>query len=160
MPDVMPQIHAPSGSELYDFEADPAVELGRRVPDWGADDLFDHAPRRRSRKAVAARERRVSGPMPVRRYEGPAPTDESPVVPAQARPALHLVPDPEPAPAGRRTVTITGRPGVLAHTERRRPPRTVEERIGHRPDRVAGWAFGMGMLLILIAVSTADAAPL
>jgi hypothetical protein len=62
----------------------------------------------------------------------------------------------EPA-AGRRTVTITGRPGLAAAparppvTERRRPARTVDERIGGRPDRVAGWAFGMGLLLIVVA---------
>ena len=60
-------------------------------------------------------------------------------------------------PAGRRTVTITGRPGrsgVEARppaTARRRPARTVDERIGGRPDRVAGWAFGMGLVLIVVA---------
>lgn len=60
-------------------------------------------------------------------------------------------------PAGRRTVTITGRPGRAAEptrplvAERRRPPRTVGERVGDSPDRVAGWAFGMGILLIVVA---------
>lgn len=168
MHDVMPQIDAPA-REFYDFEADPELELGqhRRVADWGADDLFHHAPRRRSLKAHAARERRLSGPMPVRRFEpSPGPVDESPVPAAQAAPVIEAVAErapgftPEPVPQGRRTVTITGRPGLAASAERRRPSRTVEERIAHRPDRVAGWAFGMGMLLILIAVSTADAAPL
>ena len=64
----------------------------------------------------------------------------------------------EPAgPGGRRTVTITGRPDRLPAPsrpmagDRRRPPRTVDERIGARPDRVAGWAFGMGILLIAVA---------
>jgi hypothetical protein len=56
-------------------------------------------------------------------------------------------------PAGRRTVTITGHPGraLAPAIDRRRPPRTVDERIGGRPDRVAGWAFGMGLLLIVVA---------
>jgi hypothetical protein len=36
----------------------------------------------------------------------------------------------------------------------------MDERVGARPDRVAAWAFGLGLLLILIAVSTADAATL
>lgn len=60
-------------------------------------------------------------------------------------------------PAGRRTVTITGNPGRAPAparplvTDRRRPPRTVGERFGESPDRVAGWAFGMGILLIVVA---------
>lgn len=60
-------------------------------------------------------------------------------------------------PAGRRTVTITGRPDRSSAparplvAERRRPGRSVEEHIGGRPDRVAGWAFGMGILLIVVA---------
>lgn len=54
----------------------------------------------------------------------------------------------EPGLGGRRTVVITGRPA-----DRRRPPRRPEERLGSRPDRVAGWAFGMG--LVLIAVTAA-----
>ena len=59
-------------------------------------------------------------------------------------------------PAGRRTVTITGNPGAVATTrplvtDRRRPPRSVDERIGGRPDRIAGWSFGMGLLLIVVA---------
>jgi hypothetical protein len=59
--------------------------------------------------------------------------------------------------AGRRTVKIGGRPGELqASPVRRRPPRTVSERLGPRPDRVAAWAFALGILLILIAVATAN----
>jgi hypothetical protein len=70
----------------------------------------------------------------------------------------------ERAPNGRRTVLITGRPGAHpaprheAVATRRRPPRTVEERLGARPDRVAAWACGLGVTLILAAVATADAA--
>ena len=61
--------------------------------------------------------------------------------------------------AGRRTVKIGGRPGELhAPPVRRRPPRTAGERLGARPDRVAAWAFVLGILLILIAVATANAA--
>lgn len=61
--------------------------------------------------------------------------------------------------AGRRTVQITGRPDaevISRSPERRRPPRTAGERLGARPDRVAGWAFGLGMLLITVAVGTAQ----
>ena len=39
-------------------------------------------------------------------------------------------------------------------SERRRPPRTVHERLGPRPDRIAAWACALGLLLILIAILT------
>ena len=58
---------------------------------------------------------------------------------------------------GRRTVKIGGRPGEFATPARRRPPRTVSERVGHRPARFAAWAFALGLLLIFIAVATAVA---
>ena len=52
-----------------------------------------------------------------------------------------------PAPAVPRSVEI----------DRRRPPRRAVERVGARPDRVAMWALLMGLLLILVALGTADA---
>jgi hypothetical protein len=70
----------------------------------------------------------------------------------------------EPEPAGRPTKVITGRPGEgprplpVVRSERRRPPRTPAEWIGPRPERIVGWAFALGLLLILIAITTADAA--
>jgi hypothetical protein len=70
----------------------------------------------------------------------------------------------EPEPAGRPTKVITGRPGEsprplpVVRAERRRPPRTPAEWIGPRPERIVGWAFALGLLLILIAITTADAA--
>ena len=58
---------------------------------------------------------------------------------------------------GRRTVKIGGRPAEFhSASTRRRPPRTVHERLGPRPDRIAAWAFALGLLLILIAVATAS----
>jgi hypothetical protein len=70
----------------------------------------------------------------------------------------------------RRTVEIRGRtvpaPPVPRAVEfdravdfpRRRPARLPIERMGARPDRMALWALVMGVLLILVAVTTADAA--
>jgi hypothetical protein len=69
-------------------------------------------------------------------------------------------------PAGRPTKVITGRPGEaprplpVVRSERRRPPRTPAEWVGPRPERIVGWAFALGLLLILIAITTADAATL
>ena len=56
--------------------------------------------------------------------------------------------------AERRTVTITGHP---------QPPRRrsspAQQRIAARPDRVALWAFLLGLFLVLVAAVTANAAP-
>jgi hypothetical protein len=77
-----------------------------------------------------------------------------------------IEPPPERAPNGRRTTVITGRPEgaprplSLVAPERRRPARTPAEWIGPRPERIVAWAFVLGLLLILIAISTADAATL
>ena len=73
----------------------------------------------------------------------------------------------ERAPSGRRTKVITGRPegaprplSLVPAERRRRPARTPAEWIGPRPERIVAWAFVLGLLLILIAISTADAATL
>jgi hypothetical protein len=55
---------------------------------------------------------------------------------------------------GRRTVKIGGRPEF--HSAPRRPARAVHERVGPRPDRIAAWAFALGLLLIIIAIATAS----
>ena len=63
----------------------------------------------------------------------------------------------------RRTVEIRGRtvppPAIPRSVEldRRRPARRPVERMGPRPDRIAMWALLMGIVLILVAVGTADA---
>jgi hypothetical protein len=65
---------------------------------------------------------------------------------------------------GRRTVVIgrSGRPefpsaeAPFVSVSRRRPPQTVAERIGGSPERIVAWAFALGMLLILIAILTAN----
>jgi hypothetical protein len=68
---------------------------------------------------------------------------------------------PAEAPAERRTVKIGGRPEGSLEAARyqrdraRRPRPTAHERVGHRPDRIAMWAFALGLLLILIAILTA-----
>ena len=57
---------------------------------------------------------------------------------------------------GRRTVKIGGRPAEFHPTSGRRPSRAVHERLGPRPDRIAAWACVLGILLILIAIATAN----
>jgi hypothetical protein len=68
----------------------------------------------------------------------------------------------------RRTVSITGRPAdstplrlvedhtpqVIVPRSRRRPPLRVVDRIGTRPDRIAGWAVLLGFVLVLVTIIT------
>jgi len=109
------------------------------------------------------------GSVAARDWDESRGSDESPrAVAAREWEASHgsdaLEPPPERAPNGRRTTVITGRPDraprplSLVRPERRRPARTPAEWIGARPERIVAWAFVLGLLLILIAISTADAA--
>jgi len=65
------------------------------------------------------------------------------------RPDLHVV------EGGRRTVRITGHP-----VPARRRPSAKRQQIVARPDRVALWAVMLGLFMALVAVATANAAPL
>jgi len=89
-------------------------------------------------------------PAPVAR-----PASEHDVVPAAWSPSGGI--------AGRRTVTIRGqvadRYAMPRPSSRRRPERRYE-RSGFRPDRAALWAFVLGLMLILAAVTSAHAATL
>ena len=69
-------------------------------------------------------------------------------------PRLRLV-DEEPAPAERRTITITGNPTPVRS---RRSP--AQAQIAARPDRIAFWAVMLGLFLVAVAAATAHAAPL
>jgi hypothetical protein len=73
------------------------------------------------------------------------------------RPDLRLVePDaPQVEQGERRTVIITGNP---VPARRRRSP--AQAQIAARPDRVALWAFVLGLLLVVVAAATAHAAVL
>jgi hypothetical protein len=107
--------------------------------------------------AVAASETAARADAIARRWEAEGNADEW---------AALMAPPDERAPNGRRTKVITGRPEgaprplTLAPSERRRPSRTPAEWVGPRPERIVAWAFALGLLLILIAISTADAATL
>jgi len=169
---------------LYDqHEDDPA----RRLADWGGDDLFTRMPRPRpvddapaprftpGRRFERDPQRRFARDTEISRASevtaAPAPAERSrtltlvpPPAPAPSEPAtvtthgrsLALVPD---APAGRRTAVVPVRPRPTgAVSQRRRPARTLAEWAGARPERIVAWAFALGLLLILIAISTADAA--
>jgi hypothetical protein len=151
----------------------------RSAPDWGGDEVFSSSPRRRTLHAARQRETvehalprprpsHLARPDRVRserarpdRVHRPAPRVLSASERAEKLQRLEALERPEIAPrfepsaSGRRTVVVTGHPEPRLAPSRRRPAPTVDQRIGHRPDRIAGWAFGLGLLLILIAILTA-----
>jgi hypothetical protein len=64
---------------------------------------------------------------------------------------------PDAAPAG--PSVGSGPQGTLVPSaHRRRAPRALHERVGPRPERIAAWAFALGVVLVLVAVVTASAA--
>lgn len=62
-----------------------------------------------------------------------------------------------PADAPRRTVVIHGR-GAPLPPPSRRAARSVQQRTAARPDRIALWAVLLGLFLVVMAATTADAA--
>jgi hypothetical protein len=154
------------------------------APAWWADvahlrDVYERTDEARRRADLADRRqpRREAAPRrPVevverRRPDVPA-TRPAEIVelgqPAAGRPAPVARRGPHPkgtALPARRTVEIRGRtvpaPAVpRVEIDRRRPQRSAVQRVGPRPDRLALWALLMGLLLILVAVGTADASVL
>ncbi len=89
--------------------------------------------------------------------EPAVPAAATPVAPPRGRferpPPVAAVAAPAPAPvAERRTITITGHP-----TPARRRSTLAERRIAAQPDRIALYAFLLGLLLIAVAAGTAHA---
>ena len=138
----------------------------------------DEARRRADQADLAARRatrerRQVDAEVaPVRRFEADA--TPQPRRRQHADPAPRRAEGPPPvarrggygdavALPGRRTIEIRGRtvpapavPRSIELDRTRRPPRRAIERVGPRPDRVAMWALLMGLVLILVALSTSS----
>lgn len=142
----------------------------RSVSDWGGDELFVQMTRRRFQRATPTAPRRpgaapTSASNPRRGGDQLSPAagalslneavDGStprvrPVHPVDlVRPALLTVIDDD---------DVNGAGALAPASQRHRRSRTLDERVGPRPDRIAAWAFALGLLLILLAVATADAA--
>jgi hypothetical protein len=177
----MPQHEVHGDRAVYDHETeDPRGRRRRNVADWGVgEELFDHmpSPRRRFRAADAPSGRRDMHQRDRRdeftgRREETTAHRREPLVPIDEAPTReHVVIAPEPIAAperempgtavarredaprggveGRRTIVIGGQASLA---RRPRPQRTVGERLGPRPDRIAGWAVALGVLLIIITI--------
>jgi hypothetical protein len=87
-------------------------------------------------------------PTPARRFVRSAERHEAASA-AQPVP-LRAAPEPDPEPE-RRTITITGQP---TPARRRRP--VMDAQLA-QPDRIALWAFLLGLLLVAVAAGTAHA---
>jgi hypothetical protein len=143
--------------------ADPTLARRRRhEADLAAEQHLGHhagaaaTPRRRHEADLAAEQHlghHVGSAATLRRghdMESAAGPHRGPRVPGDGAP-------------GRRTIEIRGRtvpaPAVprTVEVDRRRQQRRAIVRVGARPDRVAMWALLMGLLLILVAIGTADA---
>jgi hypothetical protein len=138
----------------FEDEAPPSEEFAsredaleaRREHDavWAGDEPFAEAADEPAGESFAAA---------AEAFEAGGRFSEEPAAPARSEPDGIVRGGVE----GRRTVKIGGRPAEFhSAPTRRRPARTVHERLGPRPDRIAAWAFALGLLLILIAVATAN----
>jgi hypothetical protein len=88
-------------------------------------------------------------PLRTRRFQRTNPSIDT-SAPAQA-----------PAPISeRRTVTITGRPADRVEARRPRRRSAAQRQLVAQPDRVALWAFLLGLFLVFVAAATATASPL
>ena len=126
------------------------IEVAERLEDESAEAATAQAA---SAQSTATQAPELSQPVPLRpepaprrgRFERSTPAPS----PAPAEPA------PEPV-AERRTITITGRqtPGHAAPARRRRA--VVDAQLA-QPDRIALWAFLLGLLLVAVAAGTAHA---
>ena len=164
---------------LYDHEHDGGPRR-RQADDWGIDESFPRVRGRRFSRAQGGSSRTRRHPVEdwggEEAFDGGSGPDAvaAPDAPQeQAAPGTEAL-GPEPAGAvraaivesdERRTIRIHGRPGELSEiapfvstAARHRPPRTVQEHLAGDPTRIIAWAFMLGLLLILIAVATADAA--
>lgn len=178
----MPQTHAQSWWADVEHLREDFERRGEDSRRSDQDDLARRrAARERRREELEAAREALGDNVPRRRFaESTEPGySRTAHAPGTAKgPVLDFSPEP-PASAAptRRTVQITGRtvpapattparraeaefgPGAdrAGGADRRRPARRPAERIGARPDRVAMWALLMGLMLILVAVGTADA---
>ena len=157
----------------------PGSERRRRpVADWGGDELFNHVPRRRFARTGAGAHARRPSPSPITSHQLRRNADSAlgaPLRDAESRAAgergtstltsLHATVEPPLVTIYEPEVpTAAASPGSVERSyvarDRRRARRSVDERVGPRPDRIAALAFVLGLLLVLLAVATADAAVL
>lgn len=112
------------------------------------------APARRASRDAESREIVLSG------RRGPAAAGVDDDARADPRPPVRGQGSPD-----RRTVRISGQPGIhaelaerraLREIERPRPRTSTVDRMGSRPDRVAMWAVVLGLFLVVLAAMSSS----
>jgi hypothetical protein len=123
------------------------IEVAERLEDESAE-----AATAQSTIAQAATAEAVQAGEPVPLHGDPAPRRGRF---ERSTPAPSAAPAPEPI-AERRTITITGRP-TPGHAAPGRRRRAVVDAQLAQPDRIALWAFLLGLLVVAVAAGTAHA---
>jgi pyruvate/2-oxoglutarate dehydrogenase complex dihydrolipoamide acyltransferase (E2) component len=123
------------------------IEVAERLEDESAE-----AATAQSTSAQAPSAQAVQTAEPVPLHAEPAPRRGRF---ERSTPAPSAAPAPEPI-AERRTITITGRP-TPGHAAPGRRRRAVVDAQLAQPDRIALWAFLLGLLLVAVAAGTAHA---
>jgi rare lipoprotein A len=116
--------------------------------DRGVEARPEPRPRRAPDRAGGAGDASGFAPRRTVRIRGQA-------IPTLAAPHLRPVEDPPDTPSRREPVAE--RPSARPSRSRRPKPRPAE-RVGANPDRIALWAVVLGLLLILVAVTSAQGA--
>jgi|ERR1700742_1566888 len=153
LPDQHQQAAPGSGLSLVEPEDREAVlmQWERKIEQAERGGRFarDEQPAPRAATAEPAPERRSR----FDRFEEALQQDPEPPAESRAERSAPVVSVTPAAPAAqRRTITITGQP-----TPARRRPSLAERHIAAQPDRIALWAFLLGLLLIAVAAGTAHA---
>jgi thiol:disulfide interchange protein len=126
------------------------IEVAERLEDESAEVATAQATSAQATSTEATQATELDEPVPL--HPEPAPRRGRF---ERSTPAPSAAPAPEPV-AARRTITITGRPtpGHAAPARRRRA--VVDAQLA-QPDRIALWAFLLGLLLVAVAAGTAHA---
>jgi hypothetical protein len=126
------------------------IEVAERLEDESAEAPTAQAAGSQAVTAQAAEATELADPVPLRPEPAPRRGRFE-----RSAPAPRAAAAPEPV-AERRTITITGRPtpGHAAPPRRRRA--VVDAQLA-QPDRIALWAFLLGLLLVAVAAGTAHA---
>jgi hypothetical protein len=129
------------------------IEVAERLEDESAEAATAQAATAQATSPETAQATELAEPVPLRPEPAPRRGRFERSTPAPSAAAA------EPAPetvAERRTITITGRP-TPAHAAPARRRRAVVDAQLAQPDRIALWAFLLGLLLVAVAAGTAHA---
>jgi pyruvate/2-oxoglutarate dehydrogenase complex dihydrolipoamide acyltransferase (E2) component len=126
------------------------IEVAERLEDESAEVATAQATSRQPTSTEATQATELDEPVPLRPEPAPRRGRFE-----RSTPAPSAAPAPEPI-AERRTITITGRP-TPGHAAPGRRRRAVVDAQLAQPDRIALWAFLLGLLLVAVAAGTAHA---